>query len=76
MYILTAAAMTACVNDLNTLPLNKTEPVSENVYGNSEEAYLQGLSRLYFQFVTNDLTDLQNIWPHLWSSPERSRTRV
>ena len=61
MYILTAAAMTACVNDLNTLPLNKTEPVSEYVYGNSEEAYLQGLSRLYFQFVTNDLTDLQNM---------------
>ena len=53
--------MTACVNDLNTLPLNNTEPVSEYVYGNSEQAYLQGLTRLYFQFVTNDLTDLQQM---------------
>ena len=61
IYILTAAAMTACVNDLNTLPLNNTEPVSEYVYGNSEQAYLQGLTRLYFQFVTNDLTDLQQM---------------
>ena len=33
--------------------------MAEYVYGNSEEAYLSGLSRLYFQFVTNDLTDLQ-----------------
>ena len=56
-----AAAMTACVGDLDTLPLNSTEPVAEYVYGNSEEAYLQGLTRLYFQFVTNDLTDLQQM---------------
>ena len=54
-----AATLTSCVNDLNTLPLNKTEPVSEYVYGASEEAYLAGLTRLYFQFVTNDLTDMQ-----------------
>ena len=54
-----AALLTSCVNDLDTLPLNKTEPVSEYVYGNSEDAYLSGLARLYFQFVTNDLTDLQ-----------------
>lgn len=53
---LTAAS---CVNDLDTLPLDKTEPVSEYVYGTSEEAYLSGLARLYFQFVSNDLTDLQ-----------------
>ena len=53
--------MTACVGDLDTLPLNSTEPVAEYVYGNSEEAYLQGLTRLYFQFVTNDLTDLQQM---------------
>ena len=51
--------MTSCIQDLDTLPLNKTEPVSEYVYGNSEDAYLSGLARLYFQFVTNDLTDLQ-----------------
>ena len=54
-----AALLTSCVNDLDTLPLNKNEPVSEYVYGNSEDAYLSGLARLYFQFVTNDLTDLQ-----------------
>lgn len=54
-----AATLTSCVNDLNTLPLNKTEPISEYVYGTSQEAYLAGLTRLYFQFVTNDLTDMQ-----------------
>lgn len=59
--ILAAVLMTACVNDLDTLPLNKTEPVSEYVYGTSEEAYLSGLARLYFQFVSNDLTDLQQM---------------
>lgn len=60
IYILTAAAaLISCVRDLDTLPLNKTEPISEYVYGNSEDAYLEGLARLYFQFVSNDLTDLQ-----------------
>ena len=54
-----AALLASCVQDLDTLPLDKTEPVSEYVYGNSEEAYLAGLTRLYFQFVTNDLTDMQ-----------------
>ena len=54
-----AALLTSCVQDLDTLPLDKTEPISEYVYGNSEEAYMAGLTRLYFQFVTNDLTDLQ-----------------
>lgn len=54
-----AATLTSCVNDLNTLPLDKTEPISEYVYGTSQKAYLAGLTRLYFQFVTNDLTDMQ-----------------
>lgn len=54
-----AALMTSCVGDLDTLPLNRTEPVSEYVYGTSDEAYLAGLTRLYFQFVSNDLTDMQ-----------------
>ena len=57
--LLAAAALTSCVKDLDTLPLNKTEPISEYVYGTSQEAYLAGLTRLYFQFVTNDLTDMQ-----------------
>ena len=52
---------TACVNDLNTLPLNKTEPISEYVYGADEQAYMEGLARLYFQFTSNDLTDLQQM---------------
>ena len=60
--LLTATALVAaCVNDLDTLPLNKTEPVSEYVYGTNETAYKEGLGRLYFQFVTNDLTDLQQM---------------
>ena len=54
-----AALLTSCVGDLNTLPLNKTEPVSEYVYGTSKKAYLSGLTKLYFQFVSNDLTDMQ-----------------
>ena len=54
-----AATLTSCVGDLDTLPLNKTEPISEYVYGTSEEAYLSGLTKLYFQFVSNDLTDMQ-----------------
>jgi len=53
--------MTACVRDLDTLPLNRTEPISEYVYGTDENAYLSGLGRLYFQFVSNDLTDLQQM---------------
>ena len=63
MIIPIAAAfmMTACVNDLDTLPLNKTEPIAEYVYGADEEAYMSGLARLYFQFVSNDLTDLQQM---------------
>lgn len=63
IYILVAAVLvtTACVNDLNTLPLNKTEPISEYVYGADEQAYMNGLARLYFQFASNDLTDLQQM---------------
>ena len=62
IYILAASlTLTACVRDLDTLPLNATDPIAEYVYGNSEEAYLQGLTRLYFQFATNDLTDLQSM---------------
>ena len=55
------AGCASCINDLDTLPLNVTDPVSEYVYGADEEGYLSGLTRLYFQFVTNDLTDLQSM---------------
>lgn len=62
IYIIVASlSLASCVRDLDTLPLNATDPISEYVYGNSEEAYLTGLTRLYFQFVTNDLTDLQSM---------------
>lgn len=61
IYILAVVTVTACVGDLDTLPLNKTEPISEYVYGADEDAYLSGLARLYFQFASNDLTDLQQM---------------
>ena len=61
IYILSVVLMVSCVRDLDTMPLNETDPISEYVYGNSEQAYLEGLSRLYFQFATNDLTDLQSM---------------
>ena len=52
IYMLTAAVMlSSCFKDLDTLPLNRTEPISEYVYGNSREAYLAGLAKLYFQFL-------------------------
>lgn len=59
--ILTAAFLTACVNDLDTLPPVNALPIADNVYGKTEDTYLEGLSFLYFQFVTNDLTDLQQM---------------
>lgn len=62
IYMLTAVVLlSSCFKDLDTLPLNKTEPISEYVYGNSREAYLAGLTKLYFQFLSNDLTDLQQM---------------
>lgn len=60
-YIILTLALASCVNDLDTKPLNPTDPISEYVYGTSEDAYTAGLARLYFQFVTNDLTDLQSM---------------
>lgn len=60
--ILAAIAVTAllasCVNDLNTLPLNKTDTTSETAYTSSEDSYLSGLAKIYFQFVSCDVTDL------------------
>ena len=61
--ILAGAAATvvlaSCVNDLDTLPLNPTDTTSETAYTSSEDSYLSGLAKIYFQFVSNDLTDLQ-----------------
>ena len=63
IYIILSATLLlgSCVNDLNILPPPDAEPMAENVYGKTEDTYLQGLAFLYFQFVTNDLTDLQQM---------------
>ena len=56
----TAAAMlTACVGDLNTIPLNKTDVTSETAYGADEQGYVQGLAKIYFQLTSNNTQDLQ-----------------
>ena len=61
IYTIAIAVSVSCVNDLDTLPLNATDPITEYVYGAKEDAYLQGLARIYFQFATNDLTDMQSM---------------
>ena len=61
IYILMVFFSTSCIRDLDTMPLNATDPISEYVYGTDENAYISGLARLYFQFATNDLTDLQSM---------------
>lgn len=53
------ALLASCVGDLDTLPLNKNENISEFVYGTDEGAYLQGLTRIYFQFIDSDLGELK-----------------
>lgn len=63
-YILGIAAAllvlgtTSCIKDLDQLPLNKTDVTSETAYNNEIGGYLQGLSKIYFELVSNDLTDL------------------
>ena len=54
-----AAMLTACVGDLNTIPLNKTDVTSETAYGADEEGYVQGLTKIYFQLTSNNTQDLQ-----------------
>ena len=62
-HIATAVAgallFTACINDLDTLPLNPSDSTSETVYGKDEAGYIAGLTKLYFNFVSNETTDLQ-----------------
>ena len=61
--MLAAAGMalmsTSCIGDLDTLPLNESDAVSETVYGTDEYGYLAGLTKIYFHFVSNETTDLQ-----------------
>ena len=60
-----AAALTAaigvssCIGDLDTVPRNPYDKVPETAYGTDEAGYLQGLTKLYFQFISNDTKDLQ-----------------
>ena len=59
-YAVAAAVMsTACVGDLDTLPLNPTDFTSETVYDAEVNSYLNGLAKLYFQFASNDTADLK-----------------
>ena len=61
-YIVTLAcsllALASCVKDLETIPLNPWDPTADAVYGTNRTSYVQGLARLYFNFTTNDTTDL------------------
>jgi len=60
-WIAAGASMlfTACIGDLDTLPLNPSDSTSETVYGANESGYIAGLTKLYFNFVSNETTDLQ-----------------
>lgn len=62
-YIVTLAtallALASCVKDLETVPMNPWDPTADAVYGTNRVAYVQGLARLYFNFTTNDTTDLE-----------------
>lgn len=59
-WIAAGASMlfTACIGDLDTLPLNPSDSTSETVYGADESGYIAGLTKLYFNFVSNETTDL------------------
>lgn len=60
-WIAAGASMlfTACIGDLDTLPLNPSDSTSETLYGADESGYIAGLTKLYFNFVSNETTDLQ-----------------
>jgi hypothetical protein len=60
-WIAAGASMlfTACIGDLDTLPLNPSDSTSETVYGADESGYIAGLTKLYFNFVSNENADLQ-----------------
>ena len=54
-----AAMLSACIGDLNTIPLNPTDVTSETAYGADETGYVQGLAKIYFQLTSNNTQDLQ-----------------
>ena len=51
-------ALASCIKDLDTLPMNEWDETSESAYKDSREDYIHGLSKLYYNFTTNDTTDL------------------
>lgn len=53
-----SALFASCVSDLDTLPLNPSDSTSETAYGRDENGYIAGLTKLYFNFVSNDTKDL------------------
>ena len=57
--VLSAGILPSCIGDLDTVPRNPYDKVPETAYGADEAGYLQGLSKLYFQFISNDTQDLQ-----------------
>ena len=57
--VLSAGILPSCIGDLDTVPRNPYDKVPETAYGADEADYLQGLSKLYFQFISNDTQDLQ-----------------
>lgn len=56
---LAAVSLNSCLGDLDTIPLNPYDISSETAYGKDEAGYVQGLTKLYFQFISNDTKDLQ-----------------
>ena len=56
-YVLSVALLsvmlgvTSCINDLDTVPLDKDELVSDVVFGNEVEAYQQSLAKIYAGLV-------------------------
>ena len=49
-----ASMLTACVGDLNTIPLNPTDVTSETAYGADELGYVQGLTKIYISSLVRD----------------------
>lgn len=54
--IVSATSLSSCINDLDVFPLNPSDTTPETAYGADEAGYVQGLAKLYYNFVnTSDL---------------------
>jgi len=56
--VVVSAMATACIGDLDTTPLDERTVTSESAYGADEEGYIQGLTKVYAQFASNNTKDL------------------